>query len=210
MELLKTNQWYTINDLPQGDGQDDVDQELLKSFAAIHGDLTVSKDGSVIFRGHRLVIPAALQSKAIALAYQGHQEIVKAKQLLREKVWFPFIDQQVEAVIKACTACQATEPTHQKEPLQMSPLPNRPWTELFAAFCGPFPSGDYLLVVIDDYTRYPVARTTISTSARAVIPIIDDIFSMFGVPDVMRTENGPPFKGHEFGQFAAYLFCSFL
>ena len=204
LELLKSNQWYTINHLQQA-ANPAIDIDALKSFAAVHGELTVSDDGSVILRDNRLVIPAALQGKAIAPAHQGHQGIVKTKKLLREKVWFPRIDQQVEAAIKACATCQATEPVQQKAPLQMSPLPAGPWKELSADFCGPFPSGEYLLVVIDDYSRYPVVRTTRSTSARAVIPILDDIFSMFGIPGVLRTDNGPPFNGHEFAQFATYL-----
>ena len=43
-----------------------------------------------------------MTNKVIELAYQGHQEIVKSKALIREKVWFPRIVALVEEAIKTC------------------------------------------------------------------------------------------------------------
>lgn len=48
----------------------------------------------------RIVIPRQLQDKVISLGHKGHKGIVKTKQLLREKVYFPGIDQQVEKCAK--------------------------------------------------------------------------------------------------------------
>jgi hypothetical protein len=44
-----------------------------------------------------------------------------------------------------------------------------------------------------------------STKASTVIPVFDKTFSMFGVPAILRTDNGPPFQSHEFKQFSTYL-----
>ena len=43
-----------------------------------------------------LVIPRSLQRKVIQIAHEGHQVIVRTKQLLQEKVYFPNIDKLVE------------------------------------------------------------------------------------------------------------------
>ena len=43
-----------------------------------------------------------------------------------------------------------------------------------------------------------------STSARAVIPILDKVFAM-GTPEIPKTDNGPPWNGNEITQFACYL-----
>ena len=40
----------------------------------------------------RLVMPFTLQTRVIDLAHEGHQGLVKSKQLMRTKVWFPGID----------------------------------------------------------------------------------------------------------------------
>ena len=128
-------------------------------------------------RNTRILTPKALQKRVVELAHEGHQGVVKTKSLLREKVWFPGIDKYVESVVKSCIPCQATVETKRLEPLQMSPLPSGPWKELSMDFCGPFPSGDYLMVVIDEYSRYPVVEIIKSLSAKSVMTKLDKIFS---------------------------------
>ncbi|XP_062577717.1 uncharacterized protein K02A2.6-like [Saccostrea cucullata] len=72
-------------------------------------------------------------------------------------------------------------------------------------FCGPFPSGSYLMVVVDDYSRYPVVEILSRLTAKAVIPKLDNVFALFGIPDVVKTDNGPPFNGSLFKEFAKHL-----
>ena len=141
------------------------------------------------------------------LAHTGHQGIVKTKRLLREKVWFPGIDRMVKERIDNCIPCQAATPgtSPRLEPLRMTPLPSAPWKELAADFLGPFPSGDHLLVVIDEHSRFPEVEITTSTSARSTIPKLDAIFARQGIPDVLKSDNGPPFNGQEIKNFAEHL-----
>ena len=87
----------------------------------------------------------------------------------------------------------------------MSELPAAPWTELSADFKEIGQNKGYLLVVIDDFSRFPVVEPVTSTSAKAVIPKLDKIFSTFGIPQVLRTDNGPPFNSEEFANFAQYM-----
>ena len=69
----------------------------------------------------------------------------------------------------------------------------------------PLPSGDYLLVVTDDFSRYPEVQILRSTSAKAVIPHLDSIFARQGIPDIVRKDNGPPFNSESFQMFATRL-----
>ena len=163
-------------------------------------------DGLII-RGTRLVLPKSLQHQAVELAHTGHQGIVKTKRLLREKVWFPSIDRMVQERIKNCIPCQAaTQGTMPKpEPLNMTPLPKAPWCEIAIDFVGPFPSGEVLLVVIDEFSRFPEVEILHSTTANAVIPKLDCIFSRQGIPKVVKSDNGPPFNSNEFAKFASFL-----
>ena len=128
---------------------------------------------------------------------------MKTKTLLREKVWFPLLDKMVEETVKSCVACQVSVPTPQREPLQMSPLPEGPWQELSADFGHV--NGQLVLVVTDDYSRYPLIEFVSSTSAEAVIPKLHAMFAQFGTPEVLRTDNGAPFNGDEFRRFADVL-----
>jgi len=87
----------------------------------------------------------------------------------------------------------------------MIPLPKAPWESLSADFCGPLPSGDYIMVVKDDFSRYPEVEILTTTSARAVIPKMDKIFVTHGIHSVVKTDNGPPFNSEHFAKFARYL-----
>ena len=103
--------------------------------------------GEILLHDNRLVKPKNLQPKVVELAHQSHLGIVKTKQLLREKMYFPGTDKQVEHFCQGCVPCLAAIPKKTSEPLQMSDLPDAPWTVLSMDFCGPFPNGSYLLVV---------------------------------------------------------------
>ena len=87
----------------------------------------------------------------------------------------------------------------------MSELPEAPWHNICADFYGPFQTGEYLLVIVDEYTRYPVVEIFRSVSANSVIPVLDKVFSMFGIPRVLKTGNGPPFNSEQFSKFAVHL-----
>ena len=69
-------------------------------------------------------------------------------------------------------------------------------------FAGPCPSGEYLLVVIEDYSRFPEVEIPPSLSSNVVIPRLNLIFARQGYPTIVKTDNGPPFQGQDFKDFA--------
>eukprot|EP00795_Rhopilema_esculentum_P001944 gene1944-17482_t len=123
-----------------------------------------------------------------------HQGIVKTKQLLREKIWFPNIDKSVKDVLANCLPCQAIGPENRPAPLHMNELPPKPWHTVHIDHCGPFPTGEYILVVIDAYSRFPEVDIVHSTSASATFAKLDRIFATHGLPHVVKSDNGPPFN----------------
>ena len=157
----------------------------------------------IILRGTRTAIPDALQRRAVQLAHEGHQGLVKPRSLLRSKVQFLKMDSLTDSIVKHCVSCQIATPKTSREPLKMTPLPDGPWEQVSIDFCEV--SGRYVLVVVDDYSSFPQVEIVHSTSAKAVIPKLDRIFAAYGVPKVVKSDNGPPFNGHEFAQFANYM-----
>ena len=184
--------------------QDSLDP-CVRAYYNVRSELTTSQDARILLRGSRIAVPVALQDLAIYLAHEGHQGITKTKSLLREKVWFPFIDDKTEKGIKACLPCQASVPESKFEPLNMSPLPQAQWQDLSMDFYGPLPTGELLLVIIDEYSRFPVVEIVRSTSANTVIPVLDKVLSTFGVPNVLKSDNGPPFNSAQFDSYAAHM-----
>lgn len=178
--------------------------EELAVLRSVKDELTVHND-MVLLRNDKLVIPKTLRNRAIKLGHEGHQGIVKNKSYIRSKVWFPNMNAEIETAIQKCLACQVNsrEP-RPREPLKMSDLPSGPWKNISADFCGPVENGDYLLVAVDEYSRYPIVEIVKSVSANTVIPVMDKIISMFGVPKVIKTDNGSPFNSTAFADFAKF------
>ena len=86
----------------------------------------------------------------------------------------------------------------------MSPLPSAPWVEVSIYF-KQYIHTQYLLVVTYDYSRYAVVESVDSTYIHHVIPVLDKIFSMFGIPEIVNSDNGPPFQGGKFHTYAQYF-----
>jgi len=164
---IKSNRWASS-----------YEDTTLDSLSRLRYELTVVpvNDGEILLHDNRIVIPKDLQMRIIDLAHEGHERIVKTKQLLREKIYFPGIDKLVENVCKSCIPCLASTPQTVFEPLKMSELPEHVWENLNVDFCGPFSNGYYVMVVIDEYSRYPVIETLTSLTARSVIPLLDQNF----------------------------------
>ena len=160
---------------------------------------------NLLMRRDRIVIPESLRTRIIHCGHDGHQGIVKTKQLLRSKYWWPSMDLHVQTFIENCRACQASVLKSEKEPLKMTPLPPGPWENVATDFHGPLASGEYLLVVIDEYSRFPVVEIVNSTSYKTVAPKYDKIFAEFGIPKNLKSDNGPPFTGYEFKNFSKYM-----
>ncbi|KAL1447853.1 hypothetical protein WDU94_005575 [Cyamophila willieti] len=178
----------------------------LKNFLVVKEELCLTED-DIVLRDSRIVIPPELQDRVVDLAHRGHQGIVRTKQFLRSCVWFPKMDELVEKKIKVCVPCQATHGKQTYEPIVSGPLPSAPWKELSLDFAGPFPNGKYVMVLIDDYSRYPVAHVLTSVGSLPVINRLKSIFALFGVPEVVKTDNGPPFNGQEFTRYLENLGC---
>ena len=186
---IRTNQWNV---------------DLVQPFKSIKDELTINSE-NVVLRGHRIVIPSALQQRAVDLAHDSHQGLVKTKALLREKVWFPGIDKIAQTTVGKCIPCQATGKANPPEPLQMTSMPEGPWDMVHIDFFGPVPTGEYLLVIIDRYSRFPEVELVKSTKTSSVIPRLDRIFSVHGIPREIKTDNGPPFNGEEFENYVKAL-----
>ena len=75
---------------------------------------------------------------------------------------------------------------------------------MYPWICGPLPTGDYLIVIIDEFSRFPVVEITKCLTADKNIPIVDKVFSMFSYPKQIKTNNGPPFNSRQWSYFCSH------
>ena len=61
------------------------------------------------------------------------------------------------------------------------------------------------MVLMDNYTKYPVVEIILSKAFSKVMLALEKIFAMLGLPEEIKTDNGPLFQGQEFMDFLASL-----
>ncbi|XP_055543126.1 uncharacterized protein K02A2.6-like [Wyeomyia smithii] len=147
----------------------------------------------VVMRGDRLVIPETLQAQVIACAHEGHPGMSVMKRRLRQKVWWPKMDSQVENYVKSCNLCTLVSSVEPPEPMQRTRMPTKAWSELAVDFLGPLPNEHYLLVLIDYFSRFVEVVIMRQTLAELAVQALYETFCRFGFPDILRSDHGPQF-----------------
>ena len=155
----------------------DWTDKLVKPCLNVKDEIAVDNNNGAVLRGTRIIIPVTLQTRIVKLAHSGHEGLAKTKALLRQYAWFPNMDKTVKQEIETCLPCQVNGPPNPPELLLTPEMPDGPWQTIHADFYGPLPTGQYIIVLIDKYSRYPEAEVVNSTSAKALIPKLDAIFA---------------------------------
>lgn len=177
-------------------------KDIPTAYKAVKSELTVL--GKLVLRGTRLVIPKSYQAKILQLGHLGHQGIVKTKRKLRTKVWWPGIDKGAEKVCKTCRECLLVGANPSPEPVIRNKIPEGPWRSLAADFLGPLPNGKYILVVVDYYSRWFEVAIMSTITSKTLIRALDHMWATHGLPEEIRTDNGPQFASNEFSEYMAH------
>lgn len=155
----------------------------------------------ILLRGNRIVIPQDLRKRVLDAAHEGHPGIVAMKGRLRSKVWWPRIDTDVERLVKSCKGCTLVGLPNAPAPMKRRELPAAPWIDIAMDLLGPLPSGDYLLVVIDYYSRYKEIKITRTITSLQILNILKEMFSRLGYPISITADNGRQFVSEELKSF---------
>ena len=60
-----------------------------------------------------------------------------------------------------------------------------------------------MLVLVDQFSRFPVVEILKSSSTSAVVVTLEHVFSQYSIPHVLISDNGPPFSGQFFTSYLA-------
>ena len=91
--------------------------------------------------------------------------------------------------------------TFAPEPLQTTKMPEGPWLDLAIDLCGPVPTGESVIVLVDYYSRWVEATVTKSTTSETIITWLRHVFSVHGIPASIKSDNGPQFISQQFREF---------
>lgn len=96
----------------------------LRDFKPFKADLRFA-DG-LLFRGCQIVIPAKLRSQAMENAHIGHPGVVAMKRVIRDRLWWPGINKQVQLLVARCQGCVAVSKGEPPEPMSRTKLSKAP------------------------------------------------------------------------------------
>ena len=161
---------------------------------------TLGIEDGIIFKGRQVLIPHAIQEDILQQLHEGHQGVEKTRLLARDSVYWPRINEDIANMVKSCKACCEHQEANRKEPLMPSETPSAPWkviaTDIFEI------KGKYFTIVSDCYSKYPMVREMPGlVTSTAVTKFIEELCAMFGIPDIIRSDNGPQYSGEAFKKF---------
>ena len=132
--------------------------------------------------------------------HNAHLGINKCRKRAKQAVWWPGLSKQIQDMAENCQTC-LKHIVNRPEPLCPTPFPESPWQEVGIDFfqCQ---SLNYLIAV-DYYSRFiEIAAMNRNKKGSEVVRCLKSMFSRHGIPERVRSDNGPPFDSVEYSKFA--------
>ncbi|CAA9999561.1 unnamed protein product, partial [Nesidiocoris tenuis] len=206
--ILQLRQWETLPVTPQQVARATAhDPELKQILEALRmgtslgeGDLKFSIHQDCVFNGIRLYVPTALRARVLSELHDGHLGIVKMKALARSYVFWPKLDKDLENLVRSCQECNLVARNPPRVSVHQWEKACHPWHRIHADFAGPF-QGHLFLLVVDSYSKWPEVFLVRTTNSAETIKHLEGLFTRFGYPVIIVTDNDTDFTSFEFQNF---------
>ncbi|XP_029171893.1 uncharacterized protein K02A2.6-like [Nylanderia fulva] len=153
-----------------------------------------------ILRDGRVLVPRKLRKKILQELHEEHFGIIKMKAMARRYCWWPGIDNDLENVARNCENCNLIRNDPPKtQTLTWKPA-ERAFQRVHIDYAGPF-MGHYFFVLVDAFSKWPEVLITKNITSNTTIKCCRQIFSTFGIPEVVVSDNGRYFVSSEFKNF---------
>ncbi len=180
-------------------------EQKMRPFFHVRKQLSVTE--GVLRRDERVVLPVGQRQSLLQMAHIGHPGVVRMKRKVRERYWWPLLNNQIEDLVRYCHGCQlsakSTPPS--KVPKTKMESPTEPWQRVSIDITGPFdnaPSNkSHVVVLMDLKSGYPEVLLTSTTTTTTIVRWLADMFARYGNPDELLSDNGPQFRSEEFERF---------
>lgn len=162
----------------------------------------------------KLVVPSSLTQRLIERSHNppssAHRGISKTVEILKRHYFWKTLVPDVKNFINSCTICKSTKaPNFQmKPPMGQHHEVFRPWQKIYVDFLGPYPrskgGNTCILIIVDAYSRYVMLEPIRQATASILGKFLEHrVFSIFGVPQFIVSDNGRQFESHILAQLLA-------
>ncbi|XP_031349308.1 uncharacterized protein K02A2.6-like [Photinus pyralis] len=185
------------------ESQQDPELSKIKE-SLIHGNLNnpdYSLHDGVIFKGQRVVIPTSLRAEVLKELHHTHVGIVKMKQLARRYCYWRNIDKDIENLVRQCENCALIKKDPVKAPVHHWDEPKENFEQVHIDYAGPF-QGFYFLVLVDSKSKWAEVKVIKEApTSESTIYLLQDIFSVHGLPRNLVSDNATIFHSDTFQTF---------
>ncbi|CAI6374637.1 unnamed protein product [Macrosiphum euphorbiae] len=187
LEFVKHG-WPSINNIP----------DQIKKYLTFSEEL-FEKDG-LLFKGQCLMVPKTLRKEMLDKIHYTHMSIEKCKSKARECLFWPEMTKEITDKINKCSICQSFRKNNSKEPMTVRDFGDNPW-EIVGTDIFQYQNRQYLLI-IDYFSKYVDIEILEDMSSETTINKLKLIFSRYGIPLVLFSDNGPQFSNSNFKNFS--------
>ena len=153
-----------------------------------------------VYRGERIVIPAALRQEMIKQLHSAHLGQQATLRQARESMFWPRMSSEITEHVARCDTCQALNTGQQKETLLPVEKLDRPW-QMIACDLFTWRGQDYL-VTVDCFSNFVEVDKLAEAIPSTVIRKLKKLLSHYGMVETLISDNGPQLCSAEFGKFA--------
>lgn len=160
----------------------------------------------------KIVVPTSdrerILSKCHDDATSAHQGFHKTSKRVKLEHYWPRMEKDIRDYVRACEVCKASKPTNmiQRTLMGNQRKTERPWQMIQIDFIGPLTRSThgfcYILVVVDTFSKFVRICPLRTATAKTTIKFLEEgVFLLFGVPEVIISDNGSQFTSGEFAKF---------
>lgn len=211
LSTLKPDKWYEnmivrVQENPEAYPAFKVSNNIL--FKHCFSDIPLESNRT----DWKIVVPTSNRSEILHRYHDdetaGHLGISKTFSRISELYYWPKLRQDVRRYVLKCTICSANKSPNLPQAGQMGSYKNInfPFQLISMDLLGPYPrskqGNQYLLVIVDWFTKYVLVHPLSKATTKAIIKFLENnVFLIYGVPQICVCDNGSQFISREFKNF---------
>jgi transposase InsO family protein/ribosomal protein L21E len=151
----------------------------------------------------------------------GHMAFKATRARVKLNFWFPRMDERIREYCASCQICQLRAPIKVADRVPITPIPRADelcFNHLNMDCIGPMiasgecnqskPKYNYALVLVDKFSRWPMAYPLRSLNAKGVCEALLQVFMTFSIPRVISSDCGTNFTSRLTKEFLKRMGCS--
>lgn len=151
------------------------------------------------FKGRKMLIPKSLRQDVLEGLHAAHQGVSSMLANARERFFWPGLDAAVRVIREHCRQCNQQAPSQRKEPVITPDPPEYPFQQVSVDLFKL--SGFLYMIYVDAYSGWIEVATLTFSTFEYIKKVLLMYFSIFGIPQELASDGGPPFDSLEYRNF---------